>query len=218
MIRLAVLAIGYVFGLFQTAYIYGKAKGIDIRQHGSGNAGTTNSLRVLGPKAGVIVMLGDIFKCVFAVTLTRLLFGKSHADMIYLLMIYAAAGVVLGHNFPFYLNFKGGKGIAATAGLVFSFHPYLILIEVLLFLGTFFTTHFVSLASILAYTGFFIQVLVFGQMGVFGMSQAYLNEMYVIVFLMTAMAYWRHKENIGRLIRGEERKTYLSKKSKEALQ
>ena len=62
MIRLAVLAIGYVFGLFQTAYIYGKAKGIDIRQHGSGNAGTTNSLRVLGPKAGVIVMLGDIFK------------------------------------------------------------------------------------------------------------------------------------------------------------
>ena len=218
MIRLAVLAIGYVFGLFQTAYIYGKAKGIDIRQHGSGNAGTTNSLRVLGPKAGVIVMLGDIFKCVFAVTLTRLLFGKSHAYMIYLLMIYAAAGVVLGHNFPFYLNFKGGKGIAATAGLVFSFHPYLILIEVLLFLGTFFTTHFVSLASILAYTGFFIQVLVFGQMGVFGMSQAYLNEMYVIVFLMTAMAYWRHKENIGRLIRGEERKTYLSKKSKEALQ
>ena len=151
-------------------------------------------------------------------TLTRLLFGKSHADMIYLLMIYAAAGVVLGHNFPFYLNFKGGKGIAATAGLVFSFHPYLILIEVLLFLGTFFTTHFVSLASILAYTGFFIQVLVFGQMGVFGMSQAYLNEMYVIVFLMTAMAYWRHKENIGRLVRGEERKTYLSKKSKEALQ
>ena len=218
MIRLAVLAIGYVFGLFQTAYIYGKAKGIDTRQHGSGNAGTTNSLRVLGPKAGVIVMLGDIFKCVFAVTLTRLLFGKSHADMIYLLMIYAAAGVVLGHNFPFYLNFKGGKGIAATAGLVFSFHPYLILIEVLLFLGTFFTAHFVSLASILAYTGFFIQVLVFGQMGVFGMSQAYLNEMFVIVFLMTAMAYWRHKENIGRLIRGEERKTYLSKKSKEALQ
>ncbi|MBD9156739.1 MAG: glycerol-3-phosphate acyltransferase, partial [Lachnospiraceae bacterium] len=93
MIRLACVAIGYVFGLFQTGYIYGELKGTDIRQHGSGNAGATNALRTLGWKAGLITLLGDCFKCVFAV----------------LLGMYAALGVILGHNFPFYLKFKGGK-------------------------------------------------------------------------------------------------------------
>ena len=72
--RVYCLLIGYVFGLFQTAYIYGKLHGIDIRQYGSGNAGTTNTLRVLGKKAGVIVLLGDILKCILAVTVSRILF------------------------------------------------------------------------------------------------------------------------------------------------
>ena len=131
--------IGYVFGLFQTAYLYGKLHGIDIRNYGSGNAGTTNTLRTLGTKAGLIVLLGDIMKCILAIVLTNLLFRNSHTDEIYLLKIYAAAGAILGHNFPFYLHFKGGKGIAATAGMILSFHPYLIPMGVLLFFGTFFT-------------------------------------------------------------------------------
>ena len=114
--RLAALAIGYVFGLFQTAYIYGRLKGIDIRQYGSGNAGTTNTLRVLGTKAGLIVLAGDILKCILAIVAVRLLFTDSHADGYYLLAMYAALGAILGHNYPFYLGFKGGKGIAATAG------------------------------------------------------------------------------------------------------
>ena len=78
--RIVCLVIGYVFGLFQTAYIYGRMKGIDIRKHGSGNAGTTNTLRVLGTKAGLIVFAGDVLKCVLAVVIVRLIFGKSHAD------------------------------------------------------------------------------------------------------------------------------------------
>ncbi len=217
MVRLAALAIGYAFGLIQSSYIYGRLKGIDIRQYGSGNAGTTNTLRVLGTKAGIIVMLGDILKCVLAVAVTRLLFAKGHGDMSYLLAIYAAAGAVLGHNYPFYLHFRGGKGIAASAGLVFSFHPALIPIEVALFLGTFFTTHYVSLASLLSYTGFLIQMIVMGQLGVFGMAQAHLNELYLVTALLTALAFWKHRENIKRLLHGEERKTYLTKKNKEAL-
>ena len=125
--RVICLAIGYVFGLFQTAFIYGKMNHIDIREHGSGNAGTTNALRVLGKKAGLIVFLGDVFKCFFAVELVRLLFKHTYPDILPLLSLYAAAGAILGHNFPFYLQFKGGKGIAATAGLILAFHwPFLI--------------------------------------------------------------------------------------------
>lgn len=213
--RIICLVMGYVFGLFQTAYLYGKMNGIDIRNYGSGNAGTTNTLRVLGTKAGLIVLFGDIMKCILAVVVTGLLFEKSHPEMIYLLKMYAAAGAILGHNFPFYLKFKGGKGIAATAGLILSFHPYLIPVGVILFFCAFLTTHYVSLGSLLVYAGFLIEIIVMGQKGVFGMSQALLNEMYVIAAFLTIMAYYKHRENIKRLLSGTERKTYLTHKNKE---
>ncbi len=212
--RVICLLIGYVFGLFQTAYFYGKAHGIDIRQHGSGNSGTTNALRVLGTKAGLIVLAGDCLKCMAAVWIARLTFGASHPDEIYLLCLYAGAGAILGHNYPFYMGFKGGKGIAATAGLILSFHPYFIVMGVILFFGAFFTTHYVSLGSLLVYAGFMIQMVVCGQLGVFGgVTQAELYEMYVITFLLTVLAYWKHRQNIVRLVHGEERKTYLTKKN-----
>lgn len=213
--RIVCLLIGYVFGLFQTAYFYGKAHGIDIRQHGSGNSGTTNALRVMGTKAGLIVLAGDCIKCILAVVLVRLIFGGSHQDIIWLLCLYTGLGAVLGHNFPFYMGFKGGKGIAATAGLILSFHPYFIIMGVVLFFGTFFTTHFVSLGSLLVYAGFVIEMVICGQMGLFeGMTQLQLYEMYLIALFMAGMAYWRHRENIVRLIHGNERKTYLLKKNK----
>ena len=213
--RIACLVIGYLFGLFQTAYIYGKMHGIDIRQHGSGNAGTTNTLRILGTKAGLIVLVGDILKCIFAVVVCTLVFGKAHPEMVYLFKMYAAAGAILGHNFPFYLKFKGGKGIAATAGLILSFHPSFILMGVIVFFGIFFTTHYVSLGSLLVYAAFMIQIVISGQLGLFqGMTQPMLNEMYMIAAFLTAMAYYKHRENIKRLLKGEERKTYLIKKNK----
>lgn len=213
--RILCLAIGYAFGLFQTAYFYGKAHGIDIRQHGSGNSGTTNALRVLGTKAGLIVFAGDCIKCILAVVLTRVLFGGSHAESIYLLALYTAAGVILGHNFPFYMRFKGGKGIAATAGLVLAFHPYFIPMGIILFFGAFLITHYVSLGSLLVYAGFMAEMVICGQAGVFaGASQAQLIEMYVITAILTIMAYWKHRANIVRLIKGKENKTYLFKKKK----
>lgn len=214
--RIICLVMGYVFGLFQTAFFYGKAKGIDIRQHGSGNSGTTNALRVLGTKAGLIVLLGDCLKCMIPVIITRVVFGPSHPDMLYLLCIYAATGAILGHNFPFYMGFKGGKGIAATAGLILSFHPYFIITGVILFFGAFFLTHYVSLGSLLVYAGFLIQMLICGQTGFFeGMSQAQLYEMYALTVFLAVMAYWKHWPNIKRLVSGTERKTYLTKKNKE---
>ena len=150
--RLVCVAIGYLFGLFQTAYIYGKLHGIDIRNYGSGNAGTTNTLRVLGTKAGLIVLAGDILKCILAIAAVRLLFaGGVHEDMYYLLAMYAALGAILG------------------------------------------------------------------QMDLFSMPVGHRTEMYVIAAFLTAMAYWKHRENIKRLLSGTERKTYLFKKNKEAL-
>ncbi len=212
--RLICLGIGYLLGNFQTAYFYGKANGIDIRKYGSGNSGTTNALRVLGTKAGLIVLAGDILKCILAIVLSRVFFANSHTDMIYLLSMYAAMGAILGHNFPFWMGFKGGKGIAATAGLILAFHPYFIPVGVLLFFGIFFTTHYVSLGSLLVYAGFLIELVVLGQMGVFtGMSQNELFELYAIGVFLTAMAYYKHRENIKRLLSGTERKTYLIKKS-----
>ncbi|MCI9144712.1 MAG: glycerol-3-phosphate 1-O-acyltransferase PlsY [Lachnospiraceae bacterium] len=213
--RVICLAVGYVFGLFQSAYFYGKAHGIDIRQHGSGNAGTTNALRVLGTKAGLIVFAGDCLKCMAAVWITRLIFGGSHPDMIYLLCLYTGAGAILGHNYPFYMGFKGGKGIAATAGMILSFHPYFIVMGVVVFFGIFLTTHLVSLGSLLVYLGFVIEMVICGQKGVFGaMSQAQLCEMYTLALVLAGMAYWKHRQNIVRLIHGNERRTYLFKKNK----
>lgn len=213
MVRLVCLLIGYVFGCFQTSYIYGRLHGIDIRKYGSGNAGTTNSLRVLGKKAGIIVLLCDMLKTGLAILLVRFLFQEQYGDIRYLLAIYAAAGAILGHNFPFYLGFKGGKGIACTAGFVFFFHPYLIIPQVIMFFAVFFSTHYVSLGSLIGELLLIAEMIIFGQMGVFDMSQSALIELYMITVLLAALAFWGHRENIKRLIHKEERKVYLTKKN-----
>ena len=216
MVRLYCILIGYLFGLFQTAYIYGKMKGIDIRTKGSGNAGTTNALRVLGKKAGFIVFFGDVLKTILAIVVVRLLFGAANPDLVYLLSLYTAAGAILGHNFPFYMGFKGGKGIAATAGLIAAFHPYFIVVELSVFLIIFFTTHYVSLGSLLVYVAFMSQLVISGQMGLFGaMSQNALFELYGVGAFLTVMAFVRHRQNIKKLLTGTERKTYLTKKSEQ---
>ena len=212
--RIICIIIGYVFGMFQTAFFYGKMHGIDIREHGSGNAGTTNTLRVLGTKAGLIVFAGDVLKCMIAVWITTLIFKGSHADEIYLLKLYTAAGAILGHNYPFYLKFKGGKGIAATAGLILAFHPYFIPVGFVLFFGVFLTTHYVSLGSLLIYVGLMTEMVICGQTGLFGATQPVLNEMYAVTAFLTILAFYKHKENIKRLLHGNERKTYLLKKNK----
>ncbi len=141
-------------------------------------------------------------------------FKGSHADEIYLLKLYTAAGAILGHNYPFYLKFKGGKGIAATAGLILAFHPYFIPVGFVLFFGVFLTTHYVSLGSLLIYVGLMTEMVICGQTGLFGATQPVLNEMYAVTAFLTILAFYKHKENIKRLLHGNERKTYLFKKNK----
>lgn len=165
MLRVFCLVFGYVFGLFQTGYLYGRMNHIDIRNYGSGNSGTTNALRVLGKKAGLIVFIGDFFKMVLACLLVRIfLKGDPNTD---LYVLYTGLGVVMGHNFPFYLGFKGGKGIASMAGLLVSMDWRVTLVCAAVFLGTVIITRYVSLGSIFVVILFFIQMVLYESMGAY---------------------------------------------------
>lgn len=200
--RIICLVIGYIFGLFQTGYIVGKLHHIDIRQQGSGNAGSTNAVRVMGWKAGLCTFAGDVLKCVLAICLTRYIYrDTAYAPM---MAMYAGVGTTLGHNFPFYLKFKGGKGIAVLAGLVVATHPVLVPIPLACFLIASILTRYVSLGSLLAATTFFMEIILYGEMGGLGMSLNYRIETYVLACVIMVLAWFRHKENIKRLIAGTE--------------
>ena len=214
--RLICVLVGYVFGLIQTGYLYGKKNGVDLRKKGSGNAGTTNALRTLGWKAGGVTLLGDCFKCVAAVVVVHMIYGKTHTDMMPLLSMYAGMGVVLVHNYPFYLNFKGGKGIAATAGLIISTtNIWIVLICLAAFIAIVATTRYVSLGSMTVVTIYLISVIVYGQHGGFHVENvAYLREMYGIAAFLMILAFWRHRANIKRLLSGTENKISVGGKDK----
>lgn len=218
--RILCLVIGYFFGLIQTAYIYGKMHGIDIREHGSGNSGTTNALRVLGKKAGLIVFLGDLLKATAACLFARIIGTLYFPDIIYPMILLAGLGVVIGHNFPFYMNFKGGKGIAATAGVILGLLDYrIILICLVAFILCVIITRYVSLGSLIVVTLFLVSFIVLGINGmIFNpatgavCSEKELVESYIVIFLFTALAFYRHKTNIVRLIHGNENKIFDKKR------
>lgn len=216
--RVFCLALGYVFGLFQTGYLYGRAHGIDIRSQGSGNSGTTNALRVMGKKAGLIVFAGDFFKTLIPCLLVRFFVGDGELYT-HLLVLYTGFGVTLGHNFPFYLKFKGGKGIAAMAGLLAASDMRIALICLAVFIVTVVVTRYVSLGSLFVAALFFILTVYFTISGSYGtaggvdMSEmALMNtgqiriECCVAAGVISCMAFWRHRANIGRLIHGTENK------------
>ncbi|WP_313580582.1 glycerol-3-phosphate 1-O-acyltransferase PlsY [Lacrimispora sp.] len=203
--RIICLIAGYLFGLIQSGYFYGKAHKIDIRNHGSGNSGTTNALRVMGPKAGAVVFLGDFLKSLLPCLMIRVLF-RSQPEMIYLLIMYTGFGVILGHNYPFYLNFKGGKGIAATAGLIVATDLRMMLLCLVAFVLIVAVTRYVSLGSLVVATIFLIWLFLFGMMGAYGLDQRLLPEFYIVTALISGQAFWRHRANIGRLVRGRENK------------
>ena len=208
--RVICLLIGYVFGLFQTGYIVGKIKHIDIRKQGSGNAGSTNAVRVMGWKAGAMTFAGDVLKCVLAVLLVRYLYRDT--DMTLLLGMYAGFGATLGHNFPFYLKFKGGKGIAVLAGLVVSTGFLLVPVPLAAFLIAVIFTRYVSLGALIAATMFFLEIVLFGVQGNLDLGAKYLPELYLLAGVIMALAWIRHRENIKRLLAGEENRFGSKKK------
>lgn len=210
-IRIICLIIGYVFGLFQTGVIYGKLNNFDLRKSGSGNSGMTNAIRTKGWKVGILVFLGDSLKCVAAIVIVWLVFKESHPDMVKLFELYAALGVILGNNFPFYLKFKGGKGIACSVGMVFSTYVFMVPICAVLFFATVVPTGFISIGSLMIISAYFVQMVVFGQLGFLGIASAFLVEAYIVTAIITAIGFIRHKDNIKRLATGTEKK-FINKK------
>lgn len=205
MIRLPLLLIGYLFGCIQTSFFYGKKQGIDIREHGSGNAGTTNALRVMGRKAGVIVFIGDMGKMILALLVTGLLFKGMGEEYRLLTKLWTAVGVVLGHDFPFYMNFKGGKGVASTGGLMFFLNWWMTIFSFLCFFGLTLLTKLVSLASCVMLAGdlaLFIILILTGNMnpGIMPIWEGILLMTFIVILSLI-----RHKDNIGRLLKGEEK-------------
>ncbi len=205
-LRLAALAIGYLFGTFSTGYIYGKIKGVDIRNHGSGNTGATNSLRTFGWKGGAITFIGDCLKAILAIVVVKMLFGNSFDGDVKVLELYAGMGAVLGHNFPFYLKFKGGKGIACTLAVAFTVCPGSVPVCLAVFFLCLALSKYVSLGSILMVLLFMIQVFVFNFYGILGLEGNAIIEFNVLTFIFCAMAIIRHKDNIVRLMNGTENK------------
>ena len=210
--RILCVVIGYLFGIFQTGYIYGRLNNVDIRDFGSGNAGTTNAMRVLGKKAGIITYVGDMLKALLAGLAIRGIFGIaldcSYVE-VFMLVIYAGVGVILGHNYPFYMGFKGGKGIAASSGVVISlFDLKLLVLAISTFIIVALISKYVSLASMCMMIGFFVEFVIFNQLGKLQplSGTKYTLEAYILVFFMAALAVFKHRSNIVRLVNGTERK------------
>lgn len=203
------LLAGYFCGCISCGYFVGKFFKKDIRELGSGNAGTTNVLRNFGVVPAIITFVGDLAKAVIPILLIRLCFDTQNNW--YLLCLYCGLGVVLGHNYPFYLGFKGGKGIAVTAAVVMSAaHPIMIPIGLAIFLLAVILTRYVSVGSLLVAWYIPANTLAFYS------SDKQFVHMMVISLLFTVFAYFQHRQNIVRLIHGNENKLWKTKKEKEA--
>ena len=194
------LILGYLVGSLNTAVIVGKIYGKDIRSHGSQSAGLTNTLRVLGKKAAVFVLVGDILKgiiaCYIGVFLDLTFLSGEGKESLCLLT--AGAGAVIGHNWPVYFRFRGGKGALTAVSVLFIADWFIALLGLVLFVTIIVLTRYVSLGTICATLG----IVVISFIPVFGHS-IYFN---LFAMLMAVIVIFRHRKNIQRLLSGTENK------------
>ena len=198
--------VAYLLGSIPTAIWVGKRfYGLDVREHGSKNAGATNTFRVLGKKPGISVLIVDVLKGLAAVLLPQLLLDSSleHNDLVNI-KIVSAITVILGHVFPLFAGFKGGKGVATSLGVIFALHPPAALICLVIFLIVFLIFHFVSLGAIVTAISFPLLIII-----VFKEKSIPLNVFAIVIGVAVVIT---HKKNIKRLIEGCESKMYMIKK------
>ena len=192
--------LAYLLGSIPSAVWVGKLfYSIDVRQHGSGNAGATNVIRVLGYKAGVPVMLFDVFKGWLAVFITILFpYNGISPDQIIYIKIAAAVAAALGHVFPLFAGFRGGKGVGTMAGVGIALYPIALLIVLGIFIIILASSRYVSLSSCIAAFSFpFIVVFVTGQ---------HHPGLVILSLFVTVFVFFTHRANIRRLMKGEEKK------------
>ena len=194
---LQTVVLAYLLGSIPTGYLVARARGVDIRSVGSGNIGATNVFRILGKQAGIIVLTVDALKGFLATWLLPILVpmifpgGDSIKEW---LQITAGISAVLGHNYTCWLKFKGGKGIATSAGVLIALFPMAFLVCLGVWLIVFLASKYVSLASILAAACLPIAVWFFNAS----------TRMLVVAILMAALAIYKHRANIDRLLKGTE--------------
>ncbi|RYC68632.1 MULTISPECIES: glycerol-3-phosphate 1-O-acyltransferase PlsY [Spirosoma] len=198
--------LAYLLGSIPTAVWYGQGFfGIDIRTKGSGNAGATNTFRVLGKRAGTIVMLVDVLKGYTAAMLSMLLWYLDVITFREILTFELVFGLVavIGHLYPVFAGFKGGKGVATLLGMILAIHPEMAAVCIGIFLLVVIASQYVSLGSILAALAFPVLLL----LRIFGQKESPLLIVFgFVIFLMVVLT---HQKNIARLLRGQENRTVL---------
>ena len=193
----------YLLGSIPTGFLVAKAKGIDIRKTGSCNIGATNAMRVLGKPAGIFVLLADAAKGFGAVWLAALLLKQLNANAdVETARIIAGIFAVLGHNYTCWLKFKGGKGIATTAGVYLALAPWAVLVGLVVFILAVLLTKYVSVGSIAAAVALPATVWIMTPQNIF---------LGIVSTALGALAIYKHKSNIQRLMAGTENR--LGKKS-----
>lgn len=187
MANVLVLALCYLIGSISGSFFLGKLKnGMDIRNHGSGNAGTTNAIRVMGLKFGLATFFVDFLKGVLTATLLKNFWPA--------LLLPGILFCILGHDFPFYMNFKGGKGVATTAGAFLVAEPHLALISIAAWLLMILFTRMVSVGSLIFF------VVLGGTWALRGASG------FGYVLIIGILGIYQHRSNISRILKGEESK------------
>ncbi|MGF2615977.1 glycerol-3-phosphate 1-O-acyltransferase PlsY [Rossellomorea vietnamensis] len=194
MIIALIIVLAYLLGSIPSGLIIGKAFfGKDIREHGSGNLGGTNSFRTLGIKAGMVVTIMDILKGTAAVLLPLLFDSELH-------MLIAGVAAVIGHMYPVFANFRGGKAVATSGGVLLGYVPILFVLLLLVFFLCLFLTKYVSLSSILVAIFAFIYSLFTGDI-----------PLIIVIGALSFFVVYRHRANISRIInKTEPRITWLS--------
>ena len=198
---LAVAVGAYLIGSIPSGFLIGRIKGVDLREVGSGNIGATNALRVLGKKWGYMVFAADFLKGFFAVAITLAATSILELPDAILAGIIAGIFAMIGHIFPVWLGFKGGKGIATAGGIMLGLFPIVVfLVGILVWFALFYGTRYVSVASIGAALSLPVSSVV---LMLFGLCDW---RLVLIAAMMCALAIWRHKSNIERLVAGTEKK------------
>lgn len=204
----AAAAGAFVIGATPFGYLAGRLRGVDIREHGSGNVGATNVIRVLGKGIGIPVFVLDMLKGWLPVILTRWILKERGMDGPWP-EILAGVATVIGHNYTFWLRFRGGKGIATSAGVLAALLPLPLVVALTLWVVLFFTTRYVAVASIGAslVVGIMPAVLYFA-------GGEWTPTLPLVIFgaLLGTLAVWRHRSNIRRLLDGTENR-FTRKKS-----
>ena len=208
---LSMLILAYLLGSIPSAVWIGKKYyGVDIREHGSKNAGTTNMLRVLGKRAAIPVFVLDFFKGFAAVSLMSLMRYDPEITSAWLinLKILAVFIAVLGHIFPIFADFKGGKGVATLVGAITGIYPQIILLCFAVWALVFVFSHYVSLASMTAGCSFPLFVVIYSS-SEWSRSHDVSFTFIVFSFVVAVLLIWSHRKNIERLKAGTESKIYI---------